>query len=45
MVYREKGAVDVKFDDIADILPGKEIVCVKVKILRLWKVPALSSIQ
>ncbi|MCI20613.1 hypothetical protein A2U01_0041775, partial [Trifolium medium] len=36
----EKGKVDIKFDDVADILPGKENVCIKVRVLRLWKVTA-----
>jgi hypothetical protein len=30
----------MKFDDIADILPGKEDVRINVRVLRLWKVPA-----
>ncbi|MCI52292.1 hypothetical protein A2U01_0073536, partial [Trifolium medium] len=29
MVHNEKGKVDVKFDDVADIMPGKENVRIK----------------
>ncbi|MCH79355.1 replication factor A protein [Trifolium medium] len=40
MVYRGKGVVDVAFDGVADIGPGKENVCIKVRVLRFWRVPA-----
>jgi hypothetical protein len=40
MVHNEKGKVDIKFDDVADILPGKENICINVRVLRLWMVPA-----
>lgn len=40
MVCNEKWKVDAKFDDVADILPGKENVHIKVRVLRLWKFPA-----
>jgi hypothetical protein len=36
----KSGKVDAKFDDVADILPGKENFHIKVRVLRLWKVPA-----
>ncbi|XP_045809726.1 uncharacterized protein LOC123904082 [Trifolium pratense] len=32
MVHNEKAKVDIKFDDVADILPGKENICIKGKI-------------
>jgi hypothetical protein len=35
MVHNEKGKVDIKFDDVADILPGKENICINVRVLRL----------
>ncbi|KAK2360832.1 replication protein A 70 kDa DNA-binding subunit [Trifolium repens] len=40
MVCNEKWKVDAKFDDVADILPGKENVHIKVRVLRLRKFPA-----
>ncbi|GAU24722.1 hypothetical protein TSUD_355510 [Trifolium subterraneum] len=40
MVYMEKGSVDVVFDDIADIMYGKENLHIKVRVVRLWKVPS-----
>ncbi|MCI75510.1 hypothetical protein A2U01_0096779, partial [Trifolium medium] len=40
MVFNEKVSVDSKFVDIADILPDKENAVIKVRVLRLWKVPA-----
>ncbi|GAU39622.1 hypothetical protein TSUD_397110 [Trifolium subterraneum] len=40
MVYMEKGSVDVVFDDIADIMSGKENLHIKVRVVRLWKVPS-----
>jgi hypothetical protein len=39
-LYNEKGKVDAKFDDVSVIFPGKENVHIKVRVLRLWKVPA-----
>ncbi|CAJ2635312.1 unnamed protein product [Trifolium pratense] len=36
----EKGLVCSAFDDIADLVPGKERVRIKARIVRLWKVPA-----
>jgi hypothetical protein len=40
MVHMEKRKVEVRFDDLADILPGKEVVRIKVRIVLLWKVLA-----
>jgi hypothetical protein len=40
MAYNGKEKVDSKFDDVTDILPDKENVRIKVKVIRLWKVPA-----
>jgi hypothetical protein len=40
MVSMENTTSEMNFDDIADILPGKENVCINVRVLRLWKVPA-----
>jgi hypothetical protein len=40
MVFMEKTTSEMNFDDIADILPGKENVCINVRVLRLWKVHA-----
>jgi hypothetical protein len=40
MVYNEKTSVDPKFDSVADIGHGKENVCIKVRVIWLWKVPA-----
>jgi hypothetical protein len=40
MVFNEKCSAGSKFNDIADKLPGREDVCIDVRILRLWKVPA-----
>ncbi|CAJ2637912.1 unnamed protein product [Trifolium pratense] len=36
----EKGLVSYAFDDIDDLVPGKERVRIKARIVRLWKVPA-----
>ncbi|WJX34417.1 hypothetical protein P8452_22535 [Trifolium repens] len=30
----------LNFDDVADLLPGNENVNIRVKVLRLWRVPA-----
>jgi hypothetical protein len=40
MVYNEKAVVDSKFDDVADIASGKDNFCIRVRVVRLWKVPA-----
>jgi hypothetical protein len=40
MVYNEKAIVDSKFDDVADIASGKDNFCIRVRVVRLWKVPA-----
>ncbi|KAK2402471.1 replication protein A 70 kDa DNA-binding subunit C [Trifolium repens] len=40
MVFNEKCSAGSKFNDIADKLPGREDVCIDVRILRLWKLPA-----
>jgi hypothetical protein len=40
MVHMEKRKVEVQFDDLADILPGKEVVRIRVRIVLLWKVLA-----
>ncbi|KAK2414171.1 replication protein A 70 kDa DNA-binding subunit C [Trifolium repens] len=40
MVYNEKAIVDSKFDDVADISSGKDNFCIRVRVVRLWKVPA-----
>jgi hypothetical protein len=40
MVYNEKGVVDSNFDAVADIASGKENFCIRVRVVRMWKVPA-----
>jgi hypothetical protein len=35
MVYNEKEKVDSEFNDIAEILPGKENVHIKERVIRL----------
>ncbi|GAU39626.1 hypothetical protein TSUD_397150 [Trifolium subterraneum] len=40
MVCNDGLKVDEMFDDDADILPGREDVHIKVRVLRLWKVSA-----
>jgi hypothetical protein len=40
MVHNENISNEVKFDDVADLLPGNENVNIRVKVLRLWSVPA-----
>jgi hypothetical protein len=40
MVYNEKAVADSKFDDVADIASGKDNFCIRVRVVRLWKVPA-----
>jgi hypothetical protein len=40
MVHMKTGKVEVQFDDVADILPGKEDARIRVKVVRLWKVLA-----
>ncbi|CAJ2642866.1 unnamed protein product [Trifolium pratense] len=40
MVYMEKRLVGSAFDEIADVVPGKERVRIKARVIRLWKVPA-----
>jgi hypothetical protein len=40
MVYNEKRKVELEVDDLADILAGKENVRIRVRIVRLWKVPS-----
>ncbi|PNX96435.1 replication factor-A carboxy-terminal domain protein [Trifolium pratense] len=43
MVFCENKKLDCKFEDVADLLPGKEIGAIKVRVLRLWKVPAFMN--
>jgi hypothetical protein len=38
MVFNESANVDSKFDCVSDIVPGNENVCIKVRVIRLWKV-------
>ncbi|WJX84011.1 hypothetical protein P8452_66624 [Trifolium repens] len=38
MVHMKKGKVEVQFDDVVDILPGKEDVRIWVRVVHLWKV-------
>jgi hypothetical protein len=40
MVYNEKAVVDSKFDDVADIASGRDNFCIRVRVVRLWKVHA-----
>jgi hypothetical protein len=40
MVYNEKANVDSNFDDVADIASGKDNFYIRVRVVRLWKVPA-----
>jgi hypothetical protein len=40
MVYNEKLSMESKFDAIADIVPGNENFRIKVRVARVWKVPA-----
>jgi hypothetical protein len=40
MVYNEKAIAESKFDDVADIASGKDNCCIRVRVVRLWKVPA-----
>ncbi|KAK2379067.1 replication protein A 70 kDa DNA-binding subunit C [Trifolium repens] len=44
MVYNEKEKIDSKFDDVAEILPGKENVHIKARVIRLWKLPAFINL-
>jgi hypothetical protein len=42
MVHNESENIstEVKFDDVAGLLPGNENVNIRVKVLRFWRVPA-----
>ncbi|PNX54863.1 hypothetical protein L195_g048485, partial [Trifolium pratense] len=40
IAHMEKGLVCSGFDDIADLVPGRERFRIKARIVRLWKVPA-----
>jgi hypothetical protein len=40
MVYNEKLSLESKFDAIADIVPGNENFRIKVRVARVWMVPA-----
>ncbi|KAK2428415.1 DEAD-box ATP-dependent RNA helicase [Trifolium repens] len=40
MVHMEQSKVEVQFDDVVDILPGKEDFRIRVRVVHLWKVPA-----
>jgi predicted transport protein len=40
MVYNEHSDSDGKFDDISEIIHGKENIHLKVRVVRVWKVPA-----
>jgi hypothetical protein len=41
MVHNESENIstEVKFDDVAGLLPGNENVNIRVKVLRFWRVP------
>ncbi|CAJ2647066.1 unnamed protein product [Trifolium pratense] len=43
MVFGENMKLDGKFEDVAGLLPGKEIGAIKVRVLCLWKVPAFMN--
>jgi hypothetical protein len=40
MVFNHNAESEIKFDDIAHILPSKESISIKVRVLRMWKIPA-----
>jgi hypothetical protein len=40
MVYNESVKRDSKFTDVADIAPGNDNLRIKVRVIRMWKVPA-----
>jgi hypothetical protein len=40
MVYNEKADVESRFDCVADIASGKDNFSIRVRVVRLWKVPA-----
>jgi hypothetical protein len=42
MVHNENENIstEVKFDDVAGLLPGNENVNIRVKVLHFWRVPA-----
>ncbi|KAK2398932.1 replication factor A protein [Trifolium repens] len=40
MVYNEQATVDSKIDDVADIASGRDNFCIRVRVVRLWKVHA-----
>jgi hypothetical protein len=40
MVHMENRLVDDGYDNLADLLLGKENVRIKVRVIHLWKVPA-----
>jgi hypothetical protein len=42
MVYNEHSDSDGKFDDVSEIIPGKENFHLKVRFVRVWKVPAFN---
>jgi hypothetical protein len=39
-LFDEQLNVDSKFDDIAEMLPGKENLHIKARVVCMWKVPA-----
>jgi hypothetical protein len=40
IVYNAMEKGDSKFEDVADLLPGNENVRIKVRVVRLWNIPA-----
>ncbi|GAU27768.1 hypothetical protein TSUD_215790 [Trifolium subterraneum] len=43
MVRIEKAKVDDKFTDVCEIDVGKEDLCIKVRVICMWKVPQFSN--
>ncbi|XP_045810506.1 replication protein A 70 kDa DNA-binding subunit C-like [Trifolium pratense] len=43
MVFNDRMKMEGKFEDVAGISPGREVGTIKVRVLRLWKVPAFMN--
>lgn len=38
-----KKKIDGKFDMLSEIVAGRENICIKVRVLRMWKVPTFMN--
>jgi hypothetical protein len=39
-IFMDKSSTEMKFDSLSEIIPGRDAWRIRVRVLRLWKVPS-----